>query len=51
LPIEGTQASLVDVFEAEASGEAPNANGEEVLNYIDALEWSLGQIGEFSPAS
>jgi Fic family protein len=43
--IEGTQASLVDVFEAEASGEPPNADVEEVLNYIDALEWGLSQRG------
>jgi Fic family protein len=39
--IEGTRASLADVFEAEASGEPPNADVEEVLNYIDALEWGL----------
>jgi Fic family protein len=44
--IEGTQASLADVFEAEASGEPPNADVEEVLNYIDALEWGLGQRGK-----
>jgi Fic family protein len=44
--IEGTQASLADVFEAEASGEPPNADIEEVLNYIDALEWGLGQTEE-----
>lgn len=44
--IEGTQASLADVFETEASGEAPNADVEEVLNYIDALEWGLGQTQE-----
>jgi Fic family protein len=44
--IEGTQASLADVFEAEASGEAPNADVEEVLNYIEALEWGLGQTEE-----
>ena len=44
--IEGTQASLADVFETEASGEPPNADVEEVLNYIDALEWGLGQIKE-----
>jgi Fic family protein len=41
--IEGTQASLADVFETEASGEAPNADVEEVLNYIEALEWGLDQ--------
>jgi len=44
--IEGTQASLADVFETEASGEPPNADVEEVLNYIDALEWGLGQMKE-----
>lgn len=44
--IEGTQASLADVFEAEASDEPPNADVEEVLNYIDALEWGLEQRGE-----
>lgn len=44
--IEGTQASLRDVFESEASGEAPSADVEEVLNYIDALEWGLGRVGE-----
>ena len=44
--IEGTQASLADVFEAEATGEPPNADVEEVLNYVDALEWGLGQLGE-----
>jgi len=41
--IEGTQASLVDVLDVEATGEAPNADVEEVLNYIDALEWGLSQ--------
>jgi Fic family protein len=39
--IEGTQASLADVFEVEATGGTPNADVEEVLNYIDALEWGL----------
>jgi Fic family protein len=41
--IEGTQASLLDVLEVEASGESPNADVEEVLNYIGALEWGLAQ--------
>ena len=41
--LEGTQASVADVFEAETSGEPPNEDVEEVLNYIDALEWGLGQ--------
>jgi Fic family protein len=42
--IEGTQASLIEVLEVEATGEAPNADVEEVLNYIYALEWGLSQI-------
>lgn len=42
--IEGTQASLFDVLEVEATGEPPNADVEEVLNYIDALEWGLAQV-------
>lgn len=41
--IEGTQASLIDVLEVEASGERPGADVEEVLNYIHALEWALEQ--------
>lgn len=43
--IEGTQASLAEVFETEASGETPNADVEEVLNYIEALQWGLDQVG------
>lgn len=43
--IEGTQASLFDVLEFEATGETPNADVEEVLNYINALEWGLAQGG------
>ena len=42
----GTQASVADVFEAETSGEPPNEDIEEVLNYIGALEWGLDQRSE-----
>lgn len=42
--IEGTQASLADMFETEASGEPPNADEEEVINYIHALEWGLREL-------
>jgi cell filamentation protein, protein adenylyltransferase len=41
--IEGTQASLTDVFEAEIGG-APSADVEEVLNYIAAFEWGLREL-------
>lgn len=44
--IEGTQASLADVFEAEAAGDAPDADVEEVLNYIEALERGLERLQE-----
>ncbi|MEY4635521.1 MAG: hypothetical protein RJA55_1319 [Acidobacteriota bacterium] len=45
--IEGTQATLVDLltFEAEASG-APNADVEEVCNYLDALGYARSQLGD-----
>lgn len=41
--IEGTQASMSDVFELEAAGGAPDADVEEVLGYVDALVWGLAQ--------
>jgi Fic family protein len=44
--IEGTQASLADVFEIQATGGTPNADVEEVLNYIEALEWGLEEMSK-----
>jgi len=41
--IEGTRASMVDVFELEAGGGQPDADIEEVLGYVDALAWGLAQ--------
>ena len=43
--IEGTQASLVDLlaFEAEEQPQ-PNADVEEVTNYLDALAYARGQL-------
>ena len=32
------------VFEVDASGETPNPDVEEVVAYIDALEWGLEQV-------
>jgi Fic family protein len=32
------------VFEVDASGETPNPDVEEVVAYIDALEWELEQV-------
>lgn len=39
--IEGTQASLAEIFELGAAGDAPNADIEEVLAYVDAMEWAV----------
>ncbi|GLS40192.1 adenosine monophosphate-protein transferase [Mesorhizobium tianshanense] len=43
--IEGTQASLVDLLTSEAEEQpAPNADIEEVTNYLDALAYARGQL-------
>lgn len=42
--IEGTQASLVDVFEAEAEERPFNADLEEVINYLRALNTGLERL-------
>lgn len=49
--IEGTQATLVDLltFEAEdgaEQGAPPNADVEEVCNYLDALAYSRAQLAD-----
>jgi len=47
--IEGTQATLVDLltFEAEeASSALPNADVEEVCNYLDALAFAREQLAD-----
>jgi Fic family protein len=43
--IEGTQASLVDLFNYEAAeGVAPSADVEEVCNYLEALAYARRQL-------
>ena len=39
--IEGTQASLSDVFDAEASGRPLTPDVEEVVNYVRAMEQGI----------
>jgi len=39
--IEGTQTSLAEIFELGAAGDQPNADVEEVLAYVDAMEWAV----------
>lgn len=43
--IEGTQSSLQDLllFEADAPTRRPG-DAREVLNYVEALEWGIGQL-------
>jgi Fic family protein len=42
--IEGTRATMVEVFEVDASGETPSPDVEEVVAYMDALGWGLEQV-------
>ena len=42
--IEGTQASLVDVYDAEASDRPPGAEVEEVVNYVRAMETGMDRL-------
>ncbi|MEX2466706.1 MAG: Fic family protein [Gemmatimonadota bacterium] len=43
--IEGTQATLMDLLEVEASGDAPiDADVEEVCDYLDAVNYAWDQL-------
>ncbi len=42
--IEGTQASLLEVFDAEASDQPLGADVEEVVNYVRAMESGLQRL-------
>jgi Fic family protein len=49
--IEGTQATLVDLLTFESQDDAdqstaPNADVEEVCNYLDALGYARAQLGD-----
>ena len=44
--IEGTQASLVDVYDAEASDLPLDADVEEVVNYVAAMEQGLQRLDD-----
>jgi len=45
--IEGTQATLFDLFTFEAEDNAPpNADVEEVCNYLEALTFARGQLND-----
>lgn len=42
--IEGTQASLSEVFDAEASGRSATTDVQEVRNYVAALQYGLTRL-------
>jgi Fic family protein len=44
--IEGTRASLDDLFRAEGAGTPPDPDLEEVLNYLHASEVALARLAE-----
>lgn len=47
--IEGTQATLIDLLNYEArgvAGSAEDADVQEVCNYLDALSYARGQLGD-----
>jgi Fic family protein len=39
--IEGTRTTMAAVFEVDAAGAPPDPDVEEVLAYLDALDWGL----------
>jgi Fic family protein len=42
--IEGTQATIGEVFDADAAGGSQSADVEEVVNYIAAMQWGLERL-------
>ena len=44
--IEGTRATMAEVLESDAAGATPNADVEEVLNYVAAMQWGLQHLAK-----
>jgi Fic family protein len=42
--IEGTRASMADIYEVDAAGGVPSPDVEEVLGYVDAMRWAIDQL-------
>lgn len=49
--IEGTQASVTEVFDAEVTDRSPREDVQEVRNYIQALRHGLRRMAEGFPIS
>ncbi len=41
--IEGTRTSFGEVLGSAGGGEIPNADVEEVVNYVEAMNWAISQ--------
>lgn len=44
--IEGTQATIEDVLDADAAGASPGADVEEVVSYVEAMRWGAERLDE-----
>lgn len=49
--IEGTQATIEEVLDADAAGAGPGADVEEVVNYVDAMRWGAERLDELPISS
>jgi Fic family protein len=49
--IEGTRATIGEVLDADATGAAPGADVEEVVNYVEAMRWGAGRLDELPISS
>jgi Fic family protein len=49
--IEGTQATIEDVLDADAAGTRPGADVEEVVNYVEAMRWGAKRLDELPISS
>jgi Fic family protein len=49
--IEGTQATIGEVLDADAAGTTPGADVEEVVNYVEAMRWGTERLDELPISS
>jgi Fic family protein len=49
--IEGTQATIEEVLDADAAGASPGADVEEVVNYVEAMRWGAERLDELPISS
>jgi Fic family protein len=49
--IEGTQATIEEVLNADAAGTSPGADVEEVVNYVEAMRWGAERLDELPISS